>query len=136
MQDFGLIFHHMGLALKKEDEALKFLGGLGYEADEKCYDPEQKVYLRMCSAESRPNVELVTEGPEPGPISRLLKRYSELVYHTCYETDDLQKSLSAMEEAGIRVIEASPPKPAILFEGKMVSFYNIIGFGLIEVIEN
>ncbi len=135
MQDFGLTFHHMGLALKKEDEALKFLAGMGYTAGEKRYDDKQKVFLRMCSAVGRPNVELVTEGPEKGPITAILKRYSELVYHTCYETNDLQKSLKAMDAAGLRVIETSPPTPAILFDGRLVSFYTVIGFGVIEILE-
>lgn len=125
----------MSLALKREDDALKFLAGLGYQTGKKHYDSKQKVNLRMCSLEGRPNIELVTEGPEKGPISSILKRYSELVYHTCYETNDLQKSLEAMDESGLRVIETSPPTPAILFDGRRVSFYTVIGFGVIEILE-
>ena len=62
MNMFGLTFHHMGLALKKEDEALKFLSCLGYQQGEQVYDPEQKVHLRICSASNSPSVELVTPG--------------------------------------------------------------------------
>ncbi len=132
---FGLTFHHMGLALRKEDEALKFLGGLGYDENEQVYDPEQKVYLRLCTSKMSPAVELVTAGEEDGPLTPILKRYNELVYHTCYETNDLQGSLQAMQLDGLRVVPVSPPKPAILFGGRNVSFYTVMGFGLIEILE-
>lgn len=135
MDDFGLTFHHMGLALKKEDEALKFLNGLGYTQGEKMYDPKQKVYLQICSKEGKPAIELVTAGEEEGPLSSILKRYNQLVYHTCYETQDLDKSLKAIEKKGLRIIPVSPPTPAVLFGGRKVSFYTIMGFGLIEILE-
>ena len=125
----------MGLALKKEDDALIFLAGLGYDEGTRVYDPEQKVNLRLCTAEGKPAVELVTKGEEESPLDNILKKYNELVYHTCYETEDLEKSLAAIEAAGLRVIPVSPPKPAILFGGRLVSFYTVMGFGLIEILE-
>jgi methylmalonyl-CoA/ethylmalonyl-CoA epimerase len=53
----------------------------------------------------------------------------------CYSTGDLERALQALIEAGLRAHCVSPPKPAILFSGKMVSFYQIIGMGLIEIID-
>ncbi|NCO02891.1 MAG: VOC family protein [Alphaproteobacteria bacterium] len=135
MNEFGLTFHHMGLALKKEEEALKFLTGLGYDEGMRFYDPEQKVNLRLCTAAKKPAVELITKGEEEGPLDNILKKYNELIYHTCYETDDLEKSLAAIEARELRVIPVSSPKPAILFGGRHVSFYTIMGFGLIEILE-
>jgi methylmalonyl-CoA/ethylmalonyl-CoA epimerase len=132
---FGLTFHHMGLALRKESAALKFLGGLGYDKNTQVYDPEQKVYLRLCTGYNLPAVELVTAGEEEGPLTPILKRYNELIYHTCYETNDLTASLKSMEDAGLRVVPISPPKSAILFDGRNVSFYTVMGFGLIEILE-
>lgn len=135
MNQFGLTFHHVGLALKKEDEALKFLSCLGYTEGAKVYDPEQKVHLRICSAAKSPSVELVTPGEEEGPLTPIFKRYNELIYHTCYETDNLDGSLNSVENEGFRIIPVSPSKPAILFGGRKVSFYKIMGFGLIEILE-
>ena len=135
MNQFGLTFHHMGLALKKEDAALKFLGGLGYDEGKQIYDPKQKVNLRLCTAEDKPAIELITKSEEEGPLDNILKKYNELIYHTCYETSDLDKSLSAMKEAGLRIVPVSPPTPAILFGGRKVSFYTVMGFGLIEILE-
>lgn len=135
MNAFGLTFHHMGLALKKEDSALTFLAGLGYDEGTRVFDPEQKVNLRLCTADGKPAVELITQGDEPSPLDNILKKYNELIYHTCYETQDLEKSLAAIEASGLRVIPVSPPKPAILFGGRHVSFYTVMGFGLIEILE-
>ena len=50
----GLTFHHLALALRKEDAALDLLAGLGYEPGERLYDPEQKVYVRLCTAAGQP----------------------------------------------------------------------------------
>lgn len=135
MNQFGLTFHHMGLALKKEDEALKFLKGLGYNEGEHIYDPKQKVNLRLCTAKNMPSVELVMAGDEPSPLDNILKKYNELIYHTCYETKDLGASLKLIDDAGLRVLPVSSRKPAILFGGRHVSFYTVMGFGLIEILE-
>jgi hypothetical protein len=40
-----------------------------------------------------------------------------------------------MDDARLRLQCVSPPKPAILFGGRHVSFYMIIGIGQIEIIE-
>ncbi len=126
----------MGLALRKEGEALKFLNGLGYTPSEKIYDPEQKVNLRICEQKNFPAIELVTaQDGEDGPLTGILKKHTELIYHTCFETQDLDKTLEAMESDGLRILPVSPAKPAILFGGRKVSFYTIVGYGLIEVLE-
>jgi methylmalonyl-CoA/ethylmalonyl-CoA epimerase len=51
-------------------------------------------------------------------------------------TADLSATLGAMEEGGVRVVCMVPPTPAVLFGGCRVSFYNIVGIGLCEIIED
>jgi hypothetical protein len=41
-----------------------------------------------------------------------------------------------MTQADIRTICVIPPVPAVLFGGRRVSFYNVVGVGLCEVIED
>ena len=54
----------------------------------------------------------------------------------CYTSSDLDGSLGALEsEERFSVRPISPPKEAILFGGKRVSFYPIEGVGLIEIID-
>lgn len=134
--NFDLNFHHLGLAIKQEADAIKFLEGMEYDIGMKVYDPEQNVNLRMCTAPDKPAIEIITPGVGTGPLEPILNRYNELIYHSCYEVTNLEGSLSAMERAGLRVLPINEPKPAILFGGSKVSFYKVMGFGLIELLES
>ena len=127
-------FHHFGLALQDDEDALPFLEGLGYSISEKIYDAEQNVNLRMCDHADQPSIEMVLPGNGPGPLTPILKRYNELVYHLCYESDSPLEFLADLDKANIDYAEVAPPKPAILFGGREVSFYRVRGFGLLEII--
>lgn len=134
--NLNLKFHHMGLAVKKEESAITFLKQVGYGIGDKVYDPVQNVNLRLCTSKSNPMIEIIMAGEGDGPLTPILNRYNELIYHTCYEVDDLDLCLDAFESVGIRVHPVSPRKPAVLFNGRNVSFYQVVGFGLIELLEN
>ena len=131
-----LKFNHLGIALRRDRDALLFAESLGYLVGERVYDPLQNVYLRLCTAAGRPAIEFVQPGIGSGPLDSILGRYDELIYHTCYETPDLTGTLRAMEEVGLRWITQSEPKPAVLFSGRYVSFYRIVGWGIVELLEN
>ena len=131
-----LKFHHLGLALRRPDQALTFVRALGYEVGHSVFDPEQNVHLAMCVHKTEPALELIWPGNGQGPIDKLVQRHaSGIVYHTCYVTEDLRAALAALEGRGVPPICISPPKPAVLFDGKKVSFYNIPGAGLVEILE-
>lgn len=132
----GLKFHHLGLALQNDDEALTMLKALGYECGEKIHDPNQNVYVRMCNAPEKPAVEIVLPGEGDSPLVPLVRRHNEMIYHTCYETDDLEATLAAVEKEGLRCLCIAGRRPAPLFGGRHVSFYKIFGFGIIELLEN
>ena len=135
MNAFGLDFHHLGLAVREPAAAMTFLQGLGYRLGDPVYDPEQNVNLAMCTAGDAPDVEIIWPAAGKGPVDRLLANRSGLVYHVCYATDDLPGSLRRMEDAGHRAVPLAPPKPAVLFDGMPVSFYEIVGFGTVEIID-
>jgi Glyoxalase/Bleomycin resistance protein/Dioxygenase superfamily len=132
----GCAFHHMGLAVKDDGPALILLGALGYAWGERVFDPLQNVNLRLCTASGRPAVEIVQPGGEgPSPIDGMISNYSAQIYHTCYETADLAATLAEMKRLGLRLVRISPPTPAILFGGRLVSFYKVQGVGIIELLE-
>jgi hypothetical protein len=135
MNAYGLDFHHLGLAVPKSELAKTFLGDLGYRLGEPVYDSEQNVNLSLCTAEHFPDVEVIWPGEGKTPIDGLLSRHSALVYHMCFATDDLDSTLVQIERAGHRAVTLSPPKPAILFNGLNVSFYEVVGFGTIEILD-
>lgn len=131
-----LAFHHLGLAVRQDAEALRMLSALGYSAGERIFDPQQNVYVRLCTSPAHPAVEIVQPG-EAGksPVDSIISKYNELVYHTCYETPDLAKTLESIEKAGLRCMVLSERKPAVLFGGRHVSFYRIPGWGIVELLE-
>ncbi|HEX3991095.1 MAG TPA: VOC family protein [Acetobacteraceae bacterium] len=136
MTPFNLTFHHLGLAVRRPNEALSFLQGLGYRCAEPVFDGLQNVHLIMCAHQAMPAVEIIYPGAGTTPIDGYLARQPNgLVYHACYGSPDLAESLAQWEAAGIAAVCVSEPKPAILFGGRKVSFYNVLGVGLIEIIE-
>ncbi len=131
-----LVFHHLGLAVRRPREATIFLSNLGYQLGETVFDSRQNVNLQMGTHATEPTVEIIWPGDTPGPLEGMLQRHlAGLVYHICYVTDDLTAALAEFENAGLRVVCVSPPKPAPLFGGCPVSFYNVIGIGLMEILE-
>jgi methylmalonyl-CoA/ethylmalonyl-CoA epimerase len=137
MDQYGLVFDHLGLAVKRPEKAIRFLEGLGYAIGEPIHDPLQHVNLIWCSSPAMPAIELVylTDARTDSPIANILNDRNEMIYHQCYRSADTPGSIKSMKDHAIRVICVSKGKPAILFGDKIVSFYMVDGFGLIEIIE-
>ena len=138
MNGSGLRFHHLGLAVRRPRDAVRFLGGLGYDLPEPVFDPEQNVNLIMGRGRgSMPDVEIIYPADSKSPADAWIKLHPDgLVYHMCYVTDDLAATLAWMEENGVRAVCMVEPTPAVLFGGCPVAFYNIVGMGLVEIIED
>jgi hypothetical protein len=132
---FGLTFHHFGLAVRKQDRAIFFLRDLNYRIGQRIYDELQNVNLIMCEHDQMPDVELIYPADSPGPLDNWLRDQHSIIYHLCYTCDNLDLTLSRLRDRH-RIITISPPKSAILFDYKLVSFYQVHGFGIIEIIEN
>jgi methylmalonyl-CoA/ethylmalonyl-CoA epimerase len=135
MINYGLTFHHLGLAVKRPDKAVYFLRGLGYEVGDVVSDEVQNVNLIMCNSADMPDVEIIFTTESDGPLSNILSVRDELMYHMCFESADVERSVNAIKEGKNRIFCISTPKPAVIFAGNMVSFYMVSGFGLIEILE-
>jgi catechol 2,3-dioxygenase-like lactoylglutathione lyase family enzyme len=135
MNALGLSFHHLGLAVKRQDEAVRFLQSLGYTLGAARYDPHQEVHLILCQHPQQPTVELIYPTERTGPLAQILKHQDSLIYHICYSTADIPQAATAIKTAGHRVIPVSPPTPAPLFDNRAVAFYWVKGFGLIELLQ-
>lgn len=133
--NWGLRFHHFGLAVRQPSRALAVVRGLGYSCGEPIHDPLQEVVLTWCEHPVMPAIELVSPSDEPGPLDNILSGNSELLYHLCYSSNSISESVTAIKADGIRVLPVAKPKPAVLFGGKQVGFYQLRGFGLIEIVE-
>lgn len=135
MRNYGLTFDHFGLAVRDMTASIKLLDGLGYSCGEQIYDPLQEVLLVWCQHDTMPAVELVSSTDRPGPLDNILTQNSESIYHLCYSSSSIEKSIDAIKLDGIRVMPVSDPKPAVLFGGQSVGFYLLRGLGLIEIVE-
>ena len=133
---YGLKFHHLGLAVKQVENAVRMLQGLGYMIGPTVKDDLQNVNLALCTQPEAPAIEIIYRTETPGPLAAILNLNTFLIYHLCYESENAEKSLAAMRNDQNMVRVISPPKPAVLFGGRMVSFHQIRGFGMIEILES
>lgn len=127
-------FHHFGLALKEFEVALRFYRNLDYDVSKPIVDRIQNVELIMCTSKIFPSVELIKPINKKSPINNYLSKNNEIIYHTCYEIEDHKKGLEKLFLKN-RAICISKPKPAILFDGRLVSFYYIKDVGIIEILQ-
>jgi hypothetical protein len=127
-------FHHFGLAVHQFEPALRFFKNLGYVNTEPISDPLQNVEVIMCHHITQPDVELIKPLNEDSPVSSFLKKNNEMIYHPCYRVKSIQKAI-VEDLRGMRVIEISGAKPAVLFDNNPVAFYYVKGVGIIELLE-
>ncbi len=125
-------FHHLGLAVRSTERISRFLRAQGYDIGDLIHDPLQNVHLAMCRSDSAPDIELITPAEGPSPIDAVLKRVDTGIYHLCYEVEGREAVEAVFAEHGLKAMPVSPPKPAVLFGGRHVAFYNIIGVGVTE----
>jgi len=135
MDNSGLHFHHFGLATKKPDLAVAFLTSLGYKPHDGVFDPSQNVNLIWCSHPEMPAVEVISPADTPDPIDNLVKTLSGTVYRLAFTCADLSTTLASIKQTQW-VIRLSAPRPTLLFHGRQVSFSNIDGVGIVEIIES
>lgn len=131
-----LAFHHFGLAVAEPTRACCFLSDMGYRVGGALFDPEQNAHLIWAEHDAMPAVEIIyPSGEGDGPLDSILQQRESMIYHICYECDDLDDAVRLIKQHGHRAVQVTPPKSAILFGGRMVCFYLIKGFGLIELVQ-
>ena len=126
-------FHHFGLAVKDFANAIKFYTNLGFKCSQPIIDELQKVELILCTSNQFPAVELIKPLSNESPIFSFFKNNNEIIYHTCYEIDNSGNNLEILFNKN-REICISKPKPAILFNDRLVSFYYLPDVGIIEIL--
>lgn len=128
-----MVFHHFGLISSTPEASRQTLIDLGYNMSEPVDDPLQSVRLYWGSHLSLPPIEIISPTDTPGPVSNLAKTVQQGIYHLCFEVTDVTACL-AQFGAHSRVMMVSPPKPAVLFRNRQVSFHFVDNFGLIELL--
>jgi methylmalonyl-CoA/ethylmalonyl-CoA epimerase len=122
-------FHHIGIAASEPEKAIAFVRG-GWDVtheDGPVHDPLQDADLFMLTLRDGARIEIVS-GKR---VEAFIKR-GEVIFHTCYEVDDIEAAAARLRKAGALVI--SPPRPAVLFGGRRVTFLQT-KIGLVELLE-
>tara|TARA_B100000795_G_C22550363_1_gene342280 strand:- start:2 stop:391 length:390 start_codon:yes stop_codon:yes gene_type:complete len=122
-------FHHIGVACKDINQTIDFVQSV-FEISTTSsivFDSNQNVDLCLLIDKFGMNIELVC-GKK---VEKFIKN-KQYFYHTCWEVDDLVKSINHFCKKGAIII--SEPKPAILFNNKKVAFL-FTEIGIVELLE-
>lgn len=129
-----LNFHHFGLAVSDFDSAERYYKMCDYQFTPPITDKLQNVIVKIGHLENSPSIELVKPYGNSSPIKKILKLNMETIYHTCYEVKKIEEAVRKLRQ-DFRLIRTVSPRPALLFDNRLVGFYYIRGVGLIELLE-
>ena len=132
MKNFGLKFHHLGLATDNPKLTLKILKNIGYKPIKTRSNKNYNVKNIICSSKSHPTVEIVAKMGGKSPIDNIVKKNKNLVYHICYSSKNLKKTLNMMKKKKLSIVKISNSYLSP-FEGVDASFFFLKGIGVIEI---
>lgn len=127
-----LKIHHIGYLVKKIEKAKKTFESLGYLVEQNIvYDEIRKVDICFLIKDGY-RVELVSPVSADSVVSGLLKKYKNMPYHICYESDDPERAYDKLTASGFAAIDTPTPAPAL--GGHNVVFLTSPLIGMIELI--
>jgi methylmalonyl-CoA epimerase len=91
----GMTFHHVGVAVKSIDNALRYyVDVFGFQQVAEPVDVEPE-HVRVCFIRAEPGflIELVEGLDDQSPVRELLERPGAGTYHICYQVDDLDRAV-------------------------------------------
>jgi len=124
-----MLFHHLGVATDSIEQTILFIEQ-NFNIIKKTdiiFDTLQDANLCMLTTEEGTNIELVSGKT----VQRFIKK-QQFLYHTCWEVEDIEKSINSLYDSGALLI--SPAKEAILFNNRKVAFMHS-ALGIIELLE-
>ncbi|MBN1986691.1 MAG: methylmalonyl-CoA epimerase [Prolixibacteraceae bacterium] len=110
---------HIGIAVNSLEEAIPFYEeklGLKCYAVEEVADQKVKTAFFMVG---QTKIELLESTDPEGPIGKFLEKRGQGIHHLAFAVDDVNKSLSELEEKEVRLIDKSARKGA---EGLNIGF--------------
>jgi len=128
-----LRFHHDGVATRNMAVELRQYELLGFRTEGPVFvDPLQHIRGLFLTLGTM-RVELLEPLDETSPIHSHLKRGIK-IYHHGFTCHDIARTTERLVAGKARVV--SPPKPAIAFQNRQVSFLFLANGLLIELIED
>ncbi len=104
--------NHIGIAVRSLDDQRPYYEtvlGATYEGTEEVASQQVRVaFYRLGPAESPVRIELLEPVSPESPVARFLEKRGEGVHHVAYTVDGLESRLSALADAGVRLIDEAP----------------------------
>jgi methylmalonyl-CoA/ethylmalonyl-CoA epimerase len=122
--------HHIGVACRDIEEEIGNLSLIHTITARTpvIHDVEQDAEVAMLTLSDGTRLELVAGRP----VEAILKQNIG-VYHLCWEVEDIHAEIGRLVAGGAKLL--SPPKPAVLFDGRAVAFL-YVDYGMIELLSN
>ncbi len=100
--------HHIGIAVRSLDDALKFYRdtlGLHVHASAEIADQGVKATL-LTTGQSE--IELLEPLSPESAVGRFLERKGEGLHHICFQTPDVSAELAALKRKGVELVDQAP----------------------------
>lgn len=135
--DMNIRPHHIGYAVADLQMSIDMYRRMGwYQSTQTYEDNGMKVKIAfMVNKLDGSCIELIAPLGDSGPVSDILlhNKNVSLPYHICYETDDMERSLSVLKRRGFMMVKNL--SPAVAFDNRMVAFLLNKSVGMIELVE-
>ena len=100
--------HHVGIAVKSLDEALRFYSEtLGLTVHKQATVEQQGVKAVLITV-GQSEIELLEPLSPETPVGRFLERRGEGFHHVCFQTDSIEQELADLKAKGIELIDQEP----------------------------
>ncbi len=104
--------HHVGVAVRSLDEALKFYSEtLGLPVQASATVEEQGVKAALLTIGGS-EIELLEPLSPESPVGRFLERKGEGLHHICFQTPDVAAELEGLKAKGVELIDQQPRRTA------------------------
>lgn len=124
--------HHVGYLVKKLEKAQSTFELLGYELESGPVHDEYRKIDIVFMVKDGYRVELVSPYEADSVVSDMIKKYTNMPYHICYETDDYENEVAKLRSKAFIPIDKPLAAPAI--NSHEVSFFVNSQIGMIELI--
>lgn len=131
-----ITFHHMGYLVSDINKSVKAFKALGYQEMSFCGEFIKDDHIRKSDICFLKNgeiiVELVSPNSDESPVKGLLKKFKNMSYHMCMNSDDIEHDLETLKKSGFVVFQESEYAPAI--NNRKIIFLINRQIGIIELV--
>ena len=100
--------NHVAIAVKDIDDTLAFYRDVFGTGETEVEDIEDQAVRAALVRIGGSQLEFIQPTDPEGGVARFIERRGESVHHIAFEVDDLQASLDALNEHGVRTIDTAP----------------------------